>query len=238
MELDYLGLKNYGGDLAGSEIGTLTQPEVIEGDYTDLSYSIVRPEGLRDISDEEIRSFNDENHDAFTRLDNHVLDSREDILYIDEHNHALAGWISASNEGLVEGKTVLLHVDGHYDDRIPEPFYPPETVSEAESLIGDMLDINEFIYPAQQWNLIDDTVNWGVENTARERLIRDFEHDSVILDLDLDVFENIDYPEPVYRQLSELMSKADFTTVATSPGYIQQDKALNQLDKVMKEYKK
>lgn len=233
MSLDYSSLDGYGGCFTGSEVGTIEQPEVILGDYSDLDYGTVRPRRIEDISDPVIEDFNSENMDAFTRLDYHVFDEENGILYVDDHNHALTGWLAASNEGDLEGETVLFHVDGHYDDSIPEPFYPPEDVSEAEALVGDMVAIDEFIYPAEQWGLVDRTINWGVEENVRELLIRDFRADSLIMDLDLDVFRDIEDPEPVYELIGDLISEADFTTVATSPGYIEQDEALHHLEKIM-----
>lgn len=233
MAFDYSDLQDYGGVMTGSEIGTIPQPEVVEGDYTDLDYGIVIPQGLEDVSVSDIESFNSENNDAFARLESYVLDLDDDIFYVDDHNHALAGWLAASNEGILGSDAVLLHVDDHYDAEVPEPFFPPETVGEAEQLIGDVIQINEFIYPAEQWGLVDETVNWGVENKNQQLLHRDFGDSSFILDLDLDVFNGVEGAEPVYRMIGELMNEADFTTVATSPGYIGQEEALTHLENIM-----
>ncbi|WEL23815.1 UPF0489 family protein [Candidatus Nanohalovita haloferacivicina] len=233
MAFDYSDLQDYGGVMTGSEIGTIRQPEVVEGDYTDLDYGVVVPEGLDDVTVSDVESFNSENNDAFVRLDQYVLDLDDDVFYVDDHNHALAGWLAASNENVLEGDTVLLHLDDHYDGEMPEPFFPPESVGEAEQLIGDMIQINEFIYPAEQWGLVDETVNWGVENKNQQLLHRDFGESSLILDLDLDVFNGVESPGPIYRMIGGLMDEADFTTVATSPGYILQEEALTHLENIM-----
>lgn len=233
MNLEYDDLLEYGGRKIDSEKGCIELPKVIEGYYKDLGYSVARPERAKDIPMEAVRSFNKNNQDPFTQLKNYVLNTEDDIFYVDEHNHALAGWLAAYNEDLLEGDTLLFHIDAHEDAEEPEPFYPPENTGDAEELIGDMLEINEFIYPSKQWGIVDNQVNWGVEDTAIERLTKEVSQHSVIVDVDLDVFKNIDDLEPAYSKLDDLISGADFTTIATSPGYIHQEEALKHLENII-----
>lgn len=250
-------LLEYGGGKVETIAGEIPQSQVVEGHPTNVNSRALDKEVLDDgdyPSEAGIQKFNDQNKDALTRLDPFILDRENYIFTVDNHNHALAGFLAAYNENLVDGETALIHVDAHRDSEIPEPFYPPDNVEEARELIGDGVEINEYLVPAIEWGVVDEVEYWGAENLETSFFSKERDHDSVIVDVDLDVFNNIgkkvehsaldkdsefsvkDIPVQVdyfYQKIAEEISNADFTTIATSPGYIHQDMALKHLDEIM-----
>lgn len=238
-------LFRYGGGEISSEKGVIEQPETIDGTFEDIEM---------DGKEADMRG----ERDLDKRLKNLVLDTENRIFYVDDHQHALTGWLAAYYDDLLEGETALLHLDRHDDLVEPEEFEAPDTIEEAEQRIASALDNDEFIVPASQWELIDDWYHWGVDADIQTSFFsREFNYDSIILDLDLDVFTGIsnflfekvedsetrfekhDYSLQMnyfYDKIAEQMTKSDFTTIATSPGYIHQDTALMHMGNIIERY--
>lgn len=246
MVLEYSDILNYDRVPVETNIGTIPQREVVEGGQDLLSSETVISQELQgDMEIECIEEFNENNRDPYRRLERYILDADRDIFFMDDHHHALSAWLAASNEGDIGSDAVLLHIDAHPDYEKPAFFYPPQNTEESIEKISSDLRINEFIYPAEDWDLFSDVRNWGIEDQNITRLFGQ-ENLSFVFDLDLDVFEKIEDRlqfsdvkiEDYYDILAGLMSRSEFATVATSPGYISQDSAMKHLDEIMERYDK
>ncbi len=188
-------LLNYGDLHTDRGVGRSYVPEVREGSYTDLSH--------QDTAYEE-------------GLETYVLDRENNTFFVDDHNHALAGWIAATYEGLLQGETLLLHIDFHEDDKRPPrqihsvedagyfletPEEMPLTMEEVNSFVPE-LQINEFVDPALEWGLFDGVENRGLKEESSGHGYRtdissfhwnDFsDYDSVVVDIDVDFMMGVD----------------------------------------------
>lgn len=199
----------------------------MEGDYTDLS---VTSGYLR---------FNGET----PVLENYVLDTTRDMLMVDDHNHALAGWTAALYEGLFDSKPVLIHVDYHEDAGNPPEDFDEELPLTVESLEEQthLIEIDEFIEAGKNWDLFDEVVEVGVQSTETT-ISEDIAHmnqainqyEAAIMDVDLDVYNIRNLEKGFDYQIAQGISNADFTTFATSPGYaLNQEEAIEKIGKLV-----
>ena len=212
-------------------------PPVIEGEYSDLNL-----EGENPV------------------LENYVVDTDQDMFYVDDHNHVLAGWTTALYEGHMDGETLLVHVDFHEDRKQPPqvlasgennyghelPDEVPISMHEVNNVVPD-LQINEFIEPALQWGLFDQVWNIGLRQKTNDGYRTDIdsinelnldEYDSIISDVDIDFYMGLDgkrhsyEPETVAQfeeQIASVIAESDFTTWATSPGFMEQKEAIEKI---------
>jgi hypothetical protein len=238
--------ESYGGTTIESEVGPKEQGRTQVGTWEDLEFT----EATQEISNKA-----KDNIDIDKRLENPVLNPERNILFIDDHQHALAGWTAYLDpETLYDDQKVgLLHLDRHPDHEDPGSIEIPENIEEAEKRIADQLSISEYIRPAEEWNLIEEVETWGINgDISTEFFDEERDYDETILNLDLDVFYEVacqmhlsneyqpeEYEEILdtfYTEIADLMHEADFVTVATSPGYIPQDTAKMHLEEVMNRY--
>ena len=175
-------------------------------------------------------------------------------LYVfDNHNHACYFWHKEAILGNLRKNSILVHIDGHRDNRIP-PEMPYATKIWEEKLSNDqklkyifdytnyVLNVGNFIPAAIETGLITEVLNVLSEKeidefdylSLEEKLIK-LERD-LILDVDLDFFATeLDYI-PSAKKLAlikKLLPLARVVTFASSPFFIEQDKAISWLHKCL-----
>jgi hypothetical protein len=238
-------LTRYGDVWSDRGISRDYTPPVIQGDYNDLSLDqdVERP-----------------------LLENYVVDTDRNMFFIDDHNHALAGWTAALYEGLMSGETAFVHIDFHEDRKQPPEYLqtveaygydqplPDEvllTVDKLNSVVPN-LQINEFVEPALQWGFFDEVYNCGLRQRKEDggyrtelELIQEADlskYDSVVVDIDIDFYLGLDgerhrYDEDKIREfegsVAETAARADFVTWATSPGFMDQQEAVEKIESVV-----
>ena len=220
-------LTRYGGKYAERGEFRDYSSEVVHGNYTDLS---VTPGYLR---------FNGET----PVLDNYVIDTQNNMMMVDDHNHALAGWTAALYEGLFDSKPVLIHVDYHEDGGNPPQQFNEELPLTIESLEEQthLIEIDEFIEAGKKWDLFDEVIEVGVQSTETT-ISEDIDqmnqalnkYEAAIMDVDLDVYNIHNLEKGFDHQIAQGISNADFTTFATSPGYVlNQEEAIEKIGKLV-----
>lgn len=148
------------------------------------------------------------------------------VYIVDNHNHALFGWMEALREGRIKPGCTLLHIDNHGDDFTTQ-VTPPNPVSlEEVAQTTRRLEIYDFIDLAQKSGLVSRVI-WvgpiepadaGYDLPANSSFISkriaglDSEEvaqvinggvppDQLIVDVDLDFFApHIDDPEFVLKE--------------------------------------
>lgn len=157
-------------------------------------------------------------------------------ILFDNHNHALYYWAEYS---IRTNQTLpVIHIDQHSDLSTP-PLRDSKTVKhtslqDRKHIAYSISDIWSFIVPALEWNLIS-----SCEQIRTETKLNAFKipQTPYILDIDLDFRapEMInDYIQQTIQKTRDLITQASFITIATSPGYIDQEIALEILAKIMK----
>ncbi|MDR0879578.1 MAG: UPF0489 family protein [Clostridioides sp.] len=155
------------------------------------------------------------------------------IYVFDNHNHAFYFWIKSLHEGLFEKGVKLVHVDQHKDTRRPDDLKVDiEDMDDVFRYTNSVLNVGSFIMPA-----IEHGVFSSVEIIdSTYSLDRDIDGDYV-LDIDLDIFSpDMDYIDYDYKmdRIRRLVSGANVITIATSPYFINQDRAIEVMHEILK----
>ncbi len=158
------------------------------------------------------------------------------MVVMDNHNHAFYFWMEAFLKGQLQKAATLIHIDAHRDSRRPPELFKGTTLEEAFEYTNFVLNVGNYIVPAQEWGLIGETVNIIGEGDVDEQISGgDFLHQeesNKILNVDLDFFA----PEMSYipfekmkRYILAQAKKAVLITVCTSPFFIDQQLAIQRL---------
>ena len=205
-------------------------PSIIDGTFADLK-----------IGNEVVfEDFDEKNILQSCRgLENFIRMDWEEIPMIafDNHNHALYFWYEAQKNWILGSKNTLVHIDEHSDLWSNENDFPKEpSLEEVFRFTNESCNVGNYIQPAIREGIIgevlriEDTI--GMEKYAS---YQKWEREKIILNLDLDFFApELDYIpfEDKKRIILHFARQADIITVATSPFFINQERAIEVLGKV------
>lgn len=160
----------------------------------------------------------------------HQHSNGQNRFFFDNHNHAFFFWMLAAQQGLLPKPLPLLHVDQHTDMRpAPQPFpeSPDKTIDlqTAFHYTNFVLNVGNFIRPALEFGLFSEIIIIDSSDS--------FERpppDQYILDIDMDIFsDDMAYIDEAYKldKIRGYIKKAGLVTVATSPFFMNQQKALD-----------
>jgi UPF0489 domain len=168
-----------------------------------------------------------------------LWDSPIPTTIFDNHNHALYFWIESIHEGILKPWFELIHIDEHSD------LWPNEFHLDTERALRDLnyaweftnfsCNVGNYIVPAKEsgiiWNMI------RIENDFQvDEYMEYLPWENTVLNIDLDFFapemEFID-DEKKYRLIRHLMTKVSCITIATSPFFIDQKRAISTLSKIL-----
>jgi hypothetical protein len=155
-------------------------------------------------------------------------------IVVDNHNHAFYFWIEAIETGVLEPGATLVHVDQHRDTRVPaRPFDRASTLAEAFHYTNFRLNVGNYIQPAREAGIVGDALFVTGSDGLDDR--RFAGRPNTILNLDLDFFA----PEMAYidfdrarRFIDAHRTTASLVTIATSPFFVDQDRAVAFLRKL------
>jgi hypothetical protein len=168
---------------------------------------------------------------------------------LDHHNYAYPVWAAALNSGRIEKNATLIHIDQHRDMRNSDLDLShsgvvaqeiPEYISQAEA-ITDKTEIAEFIQLSLQQGILKGAEMVGTpkisENNEELKEAMDLveQKNNVIMDLDLDVFPHKIRDEERYKLIAEMVANANLVTIATSPGFINQEIANEHINRIVSE---
>ena len=165
------------------------------------------------------------------------------VFIFDNHNHAFFFWHQALSDGKISEKAKLVHIDAHTDLNSPPYFLPTEQKNNLEKIFeytNFVLNVGNFILPAVHTGCIDsEIIMVNTENALQKftpEKISLTPKQSIILDIDLDFWNeellNIGTEKGVSFTRQWLL-KADLVTVATSPFFLEQARALEILHKIL-----
>lgn len=154
------------------------------------------------------------------------------IMVVDNHNHVFYFWYEALEQGLIQEGATLLHIDQHSDMREAEEPLPSRDLQTVYSYTNTILNVGNFILPAQQDGIISEIVQIRSDQKLQE--MRGFTGSNMILDLDLDFFLNQTGDFEQQREIIRyLVDQADVVTIATSPFFMEQAEAISILQKLL-----
>ncbi len=156
------------------------------------------------------------------------------LILADNHNHVFYFWAEAKIKWIIWYKNTLVHIDEHKDMRDPEIYLSKNEVEDLQKVFdytNYTLNVGNYIIPALKINLIKEVINISWENELEKNKDSKINW-NYILNLDLDFFSDwlsyIDYNLKKSIILN-FAKNAKLITVATSPFFIEQEKALKIL---------
>ena len=188
-----------------------------------------------DITFEEVvdgQLFSKTSLDSFIEFSNPFNDTP--IVLFDNHNHALFFWAEALQNGYIAPGATLLHIDQHKDMREPAHYLGKEhrdNLDEIYRYTNHVLNVGNFIKPAVRLGIIGEVHLLDNEPSFQ----KEYTTTNTIVDIDLDLFaEEMDYMdfEEILPVVRNMLQHADFTTIATSPFFIEQKRALHWLHRL------
>jgi hypothetical protein len=155
-------------------------------------------------------------------------------VVIDNHNHAFYFWCEALRAGVIQPGATVIHVDQHRDTRVPaEPFAAEATLDESFRYTNFHLNVGNYVVPARDAGIIGDVLFVTGGNGLDD--LRHAGRGNTILNLDLDFFApEMDYIDfgRARRFIAAHRASASFVTIATSPFFIEQHRAITFLHRL------
>ena len=156
------------------------------------------------------------------------------VYIFDNHNHAFYFWCESLNYWIISKWINLIHIDEHSDTRNPEFLIESKEISDLNKVYeytNYTLNVGNYIGPAIKSGLI-----WNFYKITGESEILNFDENILnsdfILNLDLDFFSpNMNYIDYNLKKdfILRIVKKSRLITIATSPYFIDQSRALEVL---------
>lgn len=220
----------YAERMALSSRGKLTVPRLIDGMITDITLGdqIV----FEEVENGKLLSC--------TGLQNllKISHNNQTIYITDNHHHALYFWYQALTDGLITKGATLLHIDQHAD--MNEPAERIDTTREHDMdymarYVNEQTQIASFIQPALRSGLVTECVQIRTETKLAE-IVETYAsaNEQYILDIDLDFFAAESDVTSKRELIRQLVPRASLITIATSPSFFDQKRALELIDQLLK----
>lgn len=155
------------------------------------------------------------------------------IYIFDNHNHAFSFWRRSFFKWEIEKGFTLVHIDQH-SDMNSNPFNLKNK---------DWRSVVEFTnYKCNVWNFIQPALDcwiiWNVKQIRTEYslLWYKWEEKDFILDIDLDFWDSsmgIENKVWTIQKIKELIKQASLVTIATSPYFLDQNRAIDLLKNIL-----
>lgn len=160
-------------------------------------------------------------------------EKKKKIFLFDNHNHAFYFWCRSIISGHLKKGKSLLHVDQHKDTRFPSDFdVDISNIDDVVNYTNRVLNVGNFIQPAMNFGIFSELVIVDSKYGLDLDMPSDY-----ILDLDLDFFSrDMDYIDLDFRidRVKEYIQETDLITVATSPYFIEQERAIDMFERLLK----
>lgn len=178
----------------------------------------------------------DWNVQTYTWLQNFLFFEWDGVpLYIfDNHNHALAFRYRELFKWSFEKGAYLLHIDQHSDMNENPYFLEEETWEAVVDFTNFSCNVGNFLQPALKSELFT-----SIEQIRTECKLLSFQKPdrNYLLDIDLDFWAEemgiMQFHETI-KKTKKLISSAKMVTIATSPHFLDQQKALELLDQLLR----
>ena len=160
------------------------------------------------------------------------------IHLMDDHNKALYYWYEALAAGLITPGLQLVHIDQHSDMREPSGWIDASRQCDLlyiQEYIDEYTNVGNFILPAQRAGLIGEILQVRTEYSLLH-LDSGLLEDRYILDIDVDFWEpamSIQEDKKTKQIVRKLMESAALVTIATSPGFIDQNLAQQIVEELL-----
>jgi len=159
------------------------------------------------------------------------------VYIMDNHNHALYFWYREYRESNIKKWLPVIHIDQHSDMKEPLSWIAMDREDDLEYIAqytNEVCTIADFIHPWLKTWIIDKCIQLRTENGLLDYNIPEF---SYILDIDIDFWApemRIEQFDRTIQKTRQLIAEASLVTIATSPCFIDQERALDIVDLLIK----
>ncbi|MDF2379516.1 MAG: UPF0489 family protein [Candidatus Gracilibacteria bacterium] len=169
------------------------------------------------------------------------LDYEIPIYVFDNHNHAFYGWCEGLMAGWFQKGATLVHVDAHYDDAVPPNIEVNiDDLKDVFRYTNEVLQIATFINPALELGIFDEVRNYVESKEFGVASLELGEQKQIVLDIDLDVFctemSHVEFEQKM-EVIRKYLPQTKLITMATSPFFIDQEKAIRMAKRITEEMK-
>lgn len=152
----------------------------------------------------------------------------KDVYLFDNHNHSFFFWCKALKEKKIKKGIKLVHIDQHKDTREAENYdVNIDNLEDVKRYTNEVLNVGSFIKPALYHKIFDELDIIDSTYSMKKEVEGEY-----VLDIDLDFFsKDMDYIDLDWKldKVSEYIQGADIITIATSPFFIEQERAIDVL---------
>ncbi|QQR83691.1 UPF0489 family protein [Candidatus Peregrinibacteria bacterium] len=159
------------------------------------------------------------------------------VVIVDNHNHVFYFWYQALANGAIERGATLVHIDQHKGERVPEVMLRRKDSGDLQKVFeytNTVLNVGNYIPPAMEEGLVGKLVSITSEQALRDHNPQ--RDSSLIVNIDLDFWApEMDYIDRSFSlaQTKAWMDRADLITFATSPFFIEQERAIAILKELL-----
>lgn len=148
---------------------------------------------------------------------------------IDNHNHALTFRYQYRLNVWSFERLVVIHIDQHADTKPNEK----RLEEDIETFVNEKTNVGNFISAALHNHIIDEVIQIRTDYALKHLDISSFGQISVIVDIDADFRADKEIGSEDIRIIQALMKKAKLITIATSPFFIDQQEAIEMIQKIL-----
>lgn len=152
------------------------------------------------------------------------------IFIVDNHNHALSFRYHQLVNSWTRQPVNLIHIDQHSDVKENGNIFSPE--DDIEQFVNEKTNVGNFISAAKNSWIISEIIqvrtDFSLCNLQSSILNPQF-----ILDVDIDFRVDKELTENDKEIIQELMKKAELVTIATSPYFIDQKRAISIITTIL-----
>jgi UPF0489 domain len=214
---------------------TLTIPSLIDGTIDDVV--IGEDIGFEEMEDSVLRSCSGLAN--FVNMDLSYDPTILPVTIFDNHNHALYFWCDAVREWRIQPGFELIHIDEHSDLWSNDNHLDLTKSIQDEQYVWNFTNLScnvgNYIVPAIESGLVGTMIR--IENEYQiDEYMEYIPSENSVLNLDLDIFApELDYipSEKKITIIKNLMKRVKYITIATSPYFIDQWRAIGYLQKIL-----
>lgn len=164
------------------------------------------------------------------------LDYPVPIYIFDNHNHVFYAWSEALKMGWFRSGATLVHMDEHFDaSEPPNIAVDLDDVRDVWRYTNEVLQIATYIKPALHLGIFKECLSY-VESADFD--MRNEGSSDIVLNLDIDVFHpdmsHISWQQKI-DVLKHYLPRAKLISIATSPYFIDQQKAIELVKRLLTE---
>lgn len=158
------------------------------------------------------------------------------VYIVDNHNHALSFRHKHFNTSTFQPFNII-HIDQHSDIKpnsnvflIPDSWFP---IPKVEDFVNEKTNVGNFITAAINSWIVNEVIQVRTDYSLQQLQAASSKLQAFILDIDIDFRQDKEMTVSDIAIIQELMKKAELVTIATSPYFIDQARAIKLVKRLL-----